>query len=177
MAEPARSPAADDAAAPPRLHGGVLAGAGAALVVGVFWYLALVGTQSQMMPVSLLVGWAVAAIMTRVARRHGFAYALYSVAITLTAVLVMIYFVQRESLNRDPRNHIPAWANPTIVADVFTVGFSVWPVHYVWLAAAAGLSGFVGGRGPHRAHPAFVRLYHAPGPAPSAPAERSESEV
>lgn len=162
MADPADASSAGDLEAPPRLRGGVTAGVAAAVVVGAFWYLAVLGTQSQMMPISLLLGWAVAAAMTRVARRHGFAYALYAVAITGTAVLTMIFFVQRQSLNNDPRNHIPAWANPTIVADVFSVGFSTWPIHYLWLAAAVGLSGFVGVRGPHRQHPTFVRLYHAP---------------
>lgn len=154
--------ATGDSEAPPRLRGGVSAALGAAALVGGFWYLAVLGTESQMMPLSLLLGWAVGAVMTRVARRHGFAYSLYAVAITGTAVLTMIFFVQRQSLNNDPRNHIPAWANPTIIADVFSVGFSAWPIHYLWLAAAVGLSGFVGARGPHRQHPMFVRLYHTP---------------
>ena len=160
MADAPGVPLADDGDAPPRLRGGFAAAWLIAAVVCAFWYLAVLGTKSQMMPISLLVGWAVGVVITRVARHNGFSYALYAVAITLTAVLTMLFFVQRQSLNNDPRNHIPAWANPTIVADVFTVGFAAWPMHYAWLLGSITLAGYIGARGPHRQHPHFVHLYH-----------------
>lgn len=138
--------------APQRLHVALGAGLLVTLVVGGFWYLAAIGTDSQMMPVSLLLGWATAAAMTRVTNRHGYTFAVYVVALVLTAVLVMLFFIQRLSLNRDPRNDIPVWANPTIVADVLRVGFSAWPMHYLWLAGAVAIAAWVGVRGPGSHH-------------------------
>ena len=145
----------------PQVHLGAAVAAclAASAVVGGLWYLAVVGTDSQMGPVSLFVGWAAAAALTKVARRHGASLAVYSVAVTATVVLAVLFYVQRRWLNLDPRNHIPAWANPTIVAEVFRVGFSVWPSHNLWLLGAMAVCAWRTVRGPHRPHPHLLELY------------------
>ncbi len=160
MADRSTADRSTDSPARGRLGLGALAACGVAAAVGGFWYLAMVGTQTQMLPVSLLLGWATAATLTRVAGRHGYAVAVYGIAIAMTALLVMLFLVQRHSLNFDPRNHIPVWANPTIVSDVFRVGFSHWPSHYAWLAASLLVTGWRAARGPHQPHPHVIRLYH-----------------
>lgn len=145
------------ATVPPRRRGSIPRAAG--LVVGVAasiigaWYLAMLGTQSTVMLIAVGLGYGIAVALTKGLDRHGPAVAAWAVLLTLAALIVALFYVNRWQLNRDPRNHIPAWASPSWVAVTLKVGLQAWPTQWMWIGGSLAVAGFIGWRGLDVSHP------------------------
>ena len=158
----------------PRRRGSVPRAAG--MVVGLSaviiaaWYLAMLGTKSPVMLVAIGLGYGVAFGLTKGLDRHGPGVAAWAVGLTVVALIVALFYVNRWQLNRDPRNHIPAWANPSWVTETLKVGLGAWPTQWIWIAGSLAVAGFIGWRGievPHH----VAHLQHRDGASPTADRE------
>lgn len=120
-----------------------------AAVIGL-WYAAVVGTRSPVMLAAVVLGYGIAHGITAGLRRHGPAIAAISAAVTVVLLTVGLFYVNRWQLNEDPRNHIPAWPNPSWVRETIAVSLDAWPTQWWWIGAAILVAALVGWHGTER---------------------------
>jgi ABC-type multidrug transport system permease subunit len=133
---------------------GALYGVVAAVVVGFGWFLASVGTKSQLVYLAVPIGVAVGYFVNVGARRGSALTSVVAVLVTLVGCTSGFYFVSRSSLIRrgyvnlvghDPR--IPLRPSFRLVRDVLRVNLRSNIAPYLYVALALVAAAYFGLRG------------------------------
>ncbi len=133
---------------------GALYGVVAALVAGFGWFLASVGTKSQLVYLAVAIGVAVGYFVNVGARRGSAITSVVAVLITFVGCTSGFYFVSRSSLIRrgyvslvggDPR--IPLRPSYRLARDVLRVNLRSNVAPYLYLALALAAAAYFGLRG------------------------------
>jgi hypothetical protein len=151
-------PSADDepvvAVVSPRPLLGALYGLLAAAIAAAGWFLASIGTKSQLVYLAVALGIAVGYFVNVGARRGSVATSVIAVVITLVGCTAGFYLVSRSSLIRrgyvrliggDQR--IPARPSYRLVRDVLRVNLRSNVAPYIYLALALVAAAYFGRRG------------------------------
>ncbi len=129
-------------------------GAAAALLAALGWYLASIGTKSELVYLTIAVGVAVGYFTNIGARRGSAVIAGVAVVLTFVGWVIGYYLVSRASLVRrgyvrltgsDPS--IPLAPSYTLVRDVLRVNMRGNIAPYLYLAIALAVAGYLGVRG------------------------------
>ena len=137
-----------------RLLVGALYGVLAAIVVAAGWFLASIGTKSQLMYLGVVVGVAVGYFVNVGSRRGSLWTSATAVVITLAACTAGYYFVSRATLIRrgyvrlvggDTR--IPLRPSYRLVRDVLRVSLHGNIAPYLYLLVALAAAAYLGRRG------------------------------
>ena len=151
---PRDADAARAAPVAPRPVVGAVYGLLAAAIAAAGWFLASIGTKSQLAYLAVALGIAVGYFVNIGARRASASTSAIAVAITLVGCTAGFYFVSRSSLIRrgyvrlvggDPR--IPVRPSYRLVRDVLRVNLRSNVAPYAYLAVALLAAGYLGRRG------------------------------
>ena len=131
----------------------VVFGAAAAVVVVAAWYLASLGTKSELVYLTVAVGVAVGYFANVGARRGSPLIALIAVVLTFFGAIAGYYLVSRASLIRrgyvllPDDSAIPSMPSYTLVRDVLRVNLRGNVAPYLYLVVALVVAGLLGWRG------------------------------
>jgi hypothetical protein len=142
--------------APSLLHlaTGALVGFGVAVVVGAGWFLATVGTKSQLIYLAVPLGMAVGYSVNAGSKRGGVGPALVASGLTVVGCAGSFFFISRSSLVRrgyirltgnDP--DIPLRPSTVLVRDVLRVSLHSNVSAYLYLVVAVVAAAYFGFRG------------------------------
>lgn len=132
---------------------GLACGVGAAAVTVAGWYVASIGTKSELVYLAVAVGVAVGLATNAGARQGSALVAVIAVAVTFVGVVAGYYLVSRASLVRrgfvelPGEGPIPSMPSYTLVRDVLRVNLRGNVAPYLYLCAALVAAGVLGWRG------------------------------
>jgi hypothetical protein len=125
----------------PRWAEGAVVGLAAAGVVAGAWWGVVALTKSQFVLLAVAVGFVVGQAVVIGARRGSLGLGVYAAAITLAALAVAEYFIQRTLAIQEVKADIPLWQGWDFAVDVVRTSLEDQPSSFLFWGIAAVVAG------------------------------------